>query len=196
MGPLASQMAMHILIMNFAAPLAAMFTGRISRRQPTTGLLVAVTTLQMCVLWIWHTPSLLNEALSWHWLHVLMLGTFAVSSFLFWWTIVRFRGSHRWKPIVALLVTSKIYCLLAVLFVFSTRTLYALTVGLHGGHRTPAFESTVADQQLAGLIMLAACPVTYVVAAIVIAAQWVFAMVEEAGNTTSAQAVTGESAWT
>jgi putative membrane protein len=67
------------------------------------------------------------------------------------WTAVfaRYRCSG-WQAIVAVLVTGKLFCLLGALLVFSPRPLYA-----------PELVS-FADQQLAGLIMLTACPLTYV----------------------------------
>ena len=77
-----------------------------------------------------------------------------------------------WQAILALLVTGKLACLLGALLVFAPRPIYA---GPHHG-----FD--LADQQMAGLLMLAACPMSYVLAGIVIAVETLFA----AGNRTGA----------
>jgi putative membrane protein len=56
--------------------------------------------------------------------------------------------------VLALLLTGKLTCLLAVLLVFAPRALYP--------------HAALADQQFAGLLMLAACPLSYLGAALVI----------------------------
>jgi putative membrane protein len=59
----------------------------------------------------------------------------------------------------------RLFCLLGAIFVFAPRPLFAH----HGG-------VSLEDQQLAGLLMIVACPLTYVVAGTVIAARWVLAL--------------------
>ncbi len=65
---------------------------------------------------------------------------------------------------LALLVSGKLACLLGVLFVFAPRPLLA-----HAGHFVHA--QVLADQHLAGLLMIAACPLSYVLTAVVLAVQ-------------------------
>jgi putative membrane protein len=67
--------------------------------------------------------------------------------------------------IAAVLVTGKLFCLLAVLLALSPRVLYPLS-----SHHANAVS--LVDQQLAGLIMIVSCPVTYVLAGVVIASRW------------------------
>ena len=55
----------------------------------------------------------------------------------------------------ALLLTGKLVCLLAALMVFAPRALY----GAGHAHGAAALD----DQQLAGLLMIAACPLSYLV---------------------------------
>lgn len=194
MGPLASHMAMHILLMNLLAPLAAMTACFVwhQRREPMSGALAFATAAQLLGLWIWHAPPLLTRAFASVSLHLLMYGSLFLTAFLFWWVVLRFRGNHNWKPILSLLVTSKLYCLLGVLFVFAPRTLFTAMASHHPGAITPITGAALADQQLAGLLMLVACPATYVLGGIVLGARWLFAM--EADEIERPN--TGEEAWT
>ena len=74
--------------------------------------------------------------------------------------------ARRWHAIPALLLTGKLVCLLAVLLVFAPRALYG-TAHAHG-------VSALDDQHLAGLLMIAACPLSYLVAAIMITVALVY----------------------
>jgi putative membrane protein len=193
MGPLATHMAVHILLMNLAAPLAAFAVTRVrlQRREIAGRALALATFAQIAALWAWHAPPSLNRALESPTVHLLMNASLFLTAFLFWRAVLRLHGQRSWHPIVALLITSKLYCLLAVLFVFAPRALYPASAASHTAHATGAVNATLADQQLAGLIMLVACPVTYVLAGIVIAARWLLTMEkEEAGSRT------GAAAWT
>ncbi|RVG86727.1 cytochrome c oxidase assembly protein [Sinorhizobium meliloti] len=193
MGPLATHMAVHILLMNLAAPLAAFAVTRVrlQRREIAGWALALATFAQIAALWAWHVPPSLNRALEFPTVHLLMNASLFLTAFLFWRVVLRLHGQRSWQPIVALLITSKLYCLLAVLFVFAPRALYPAFAASHAAHATGAVNATLADQQLAGLIMLVACPVTYVLAGIVIAARWLLTMEkDEAGSRT------GAAAWT
>jgi putative membrane protein len=192
MGPLAMHMSVHILLMNLVAPLAALGASRIRRegREVAAGMLGLATLAQLAALWTWHAPPLLNRALDSPALHLLMYGSLFLTAVLFWWAVFRVPRELRWQPIVALLITSKLYCLLAVLFVFAPRALYPNIAHAHPSNGATVLNATFADQQLAGLIMLAACPATYVLAAIAIGARWLFAM-----ETGKPEANAGEEAW-
>lgn len=173
MGPLALHMGTHIVLMNGIAPIAVIALRHlgIQARPATSGALVTATALQLLLLWGWHAPPLLNEAIQSGAIHLLMQVSLFAAAFYFWSSALAFEGNQRWKPIFALLVTSKLFCLLGVLFVFSPRMLYlGLLEHLHGGE--PMLGTTLADQQLAGLLMLATCPVTYVVGGILVANRW------------------------
>ncbi|AFL53679.1 putative membrane protein [Sinorhizobium fredii] len=195
MGLLAIHMTMHILLMNLLAPLAAIATLRYGRerRQTTPGALGLATLAQLAALWGWHAPPLLDRAHESPAIHILMYASLFLTAFLFWRLVFRSNGEARWRPIVALLITSKFYCLLAVLFVFAPRVLYPNVAGAHSGHSAEALSATLADQQLAGLLMLAVCPATYVIAGIAIGARWLFAM--ETGEAHQ-RPKTGGEAWT
>lgn len=194
-GPLAVHMAVHILLMNIVAPLAALGLSRVLQNsRAISGRLLGLATLvQIAGLWAWHAPPFLYRALESSSVHLLMNGSLFLSAFLFWWAVLHFRGERSWQPVAALLVTSKLYCLLAVLFVFAPRTLYPDFASSHLGHGVGGPSTGLADQQLAGLIMLVACPVTYVLAGVVIAARWLLSMEKEGDDPGSRS---GAEAWT
>lgn len=169
-GPLSSHMAQHIVVMNVMAPIAALVLLRTVRASslfdldgwlPESALVWAVVG-QIGALWVWHIPSVFEVARSSPLLLVAMHVSLLAVALFFWVCVFRVRGNARWKPIAALLVTGKLFCLLGALLIFAPRPLYALPDVV-----------TVSDQQLAGLLMIAACPLTYVVAGVVIAARWI-----------------------
>lgn len=169
LGSLSSQMAQHIVLMNLVAPLAvvAMLT-QLRQRQidiPDPGRWIApATVLQLGLLWFWHAPAV--QGAHSPVLHVAMMMSLTASALFFWWTVLA-PGRRRWRALLALLVTGKLFCLLGVLLTFSPRPLYASG---HAGHGIGA--ELLADQQLAGLLMLIACPATYVLAGLILAARW------------------------
>ncbi|HET6628164.1 MAG TPA: cytochrome c oxidase assembly protein [Woeseiaceae bacterium] len=157
-GHLAAQMLAHILLMNAVAPLLAIAAHAAAPRSWPT-LLVPAAVVQVAALWAWHAPPVLEAAMHSDLLHLAMQASLLLVAFWFWWAIFS-RREARWRAIVALLVTGKLFCLLGVLLVFAPRALYGLT------------GSALPDQQLAGLLMLIACPATYIVAGVVVAARW------------------------
>jgi putative membrane protein len=91
-----------------------------------------------------------------------------LASFGFWFTLLRLSAPSRWHAIALLLLSGKFACLLAALLTFSPRLLYAPALAVHGAH---VGSGSLADQQLAGLLMIIACPLSYVVAGVTFAAQ-------------------------
>lgn len=193
-GHLSAHMAQHILTMNFIAPIVAFGLlrygplGRISRRNPHEwgswlgSWLALAVALQIGALWFWHAPGVFEWAMAGRWPGAFMHASLFLIALLFWVCVLDIDGHSRWKPIAALLVTGKLFCLLGALFVFAPRALYDMPFA-HGylsqaqGHSLAA--STLADQQLAGLLMVAACPLTYIVAGVVIATRWILDLESE-----------------
>jgi putative membrane protein len=159
-GPMAQHMAMHILAMNLAAPLIAMFLLRTRPLAPTGRALALATVLQLALLWAWHAPGVLASALHDPVLHVAMQLSLFAAALWFWLAVLAQKGAARWLAMAALLITGKLFCLLGVLLVFTPRVLYSPGV------------VALPDQQLAGLLMIAACPATYVAVGVVIAWRW------------------------
>jgi putative membrane protein len=173
-GPLASHMATHLLLMNAVAPLLALavVAGGWRKDSLATGRALALATLvQLLLLWAWHAPAAVGAARHTPAIHALMLLSLSVSAWWFWLAVICDRGAFRWRALFALLVTGKLFCLLGVLLVFAPRLLYGDSAPGHAW-QMPATADALADQHLAGLLMLVVCPLTYVLAAVVIAAQW------------------------
>jgi putative membrane protein len=69
---------------------------------------------------------------------------------------------------LALIVSGKFACLLGVLLIFAPRPLFEP----HAAHVGQATHTALmADQHLAGLLMIAACPLSYVLTAVILAAR-------------------------
>jgi putative membrane protein len=154
-------MAAHIATMNVVAPLCAIAIAASPRRAIGSETFWAATALQIVTLWAWHLPA--AQQFSGHGPAgpLLMQGSLFLTALAFWTSLLRLHGRQRWHGVLGLLVTGKFSCLLAALLVFAPRPLYSLT------HHPPSLE----DQQLAGLLMITACPLSYVVAGIVMTVQ-------------------------
>jgi putative membrane protein len=87
---------------------------------------------------------------------------------LAFWLSVAAAPSDRCQAMLALLISGKSACLLGVLFIFAPRPLLALGAA-HSSHQ--GHGALLADQHLTGLLMIAACPLSYVLTAVVLAAQ-------------------------
>lgn len=175
-GPLTLQMVQHLLVMNVVAPvLAALVPGRV--RNP--GLLWPAAVVQLVLLYAWHAPSLqtfASASVLWH--AAFMIGL-AVSAFWFWLNVLGARFADQWRGLGGLLLTGKLACLLGALLIFAPRDLYQLDgVALPFCTTGP---SSLADQHLAGLLMITACPLSYLVAGVVLAGHMLF-QVERAGS--------------
>ena len=90
-----------------------------------------------------------------------MSGVLLTTSVWFWSEVMAESRASSPNAIPVLLLTGKIVCLVAVLMVFAPRILYP-------GHTAHG----LADQQLAGLIMLSVCPLTYIGAAVILTSRW------------------------
>jgi putative membrane protein len=150
--PLAAQMAIHILAMNLLAPALILLLRRSSTwTNRHFGGLALATIVQLVAIWAAHAPALL-DAVHGHtaWMLLVHFALFLVALW-FWHEVIATAGDRRWRSVVALLITAKLFCLLGALMVFAGAT---------------------DDQHVAGLLMLVACPVTYLFAAGVITRRW------------------------
>jgi len=156
-GPISAHMAIHIGLMNAAAPLAAVAALRwLDRVKWQRRALWPVTAAQIVLLWALHAPVVQSlPGVAQGAAHVLLVGV----AIVFWMAILGLPHSERWKGLLPLIVTGKLACLLGVLLIFAPRLLYG------HGHGAIGLQG-LADQQLAGLLMVTACPLTYLVAAV------------------------------
>jgi putative membrane protein len=167
-GPLSFQMLLHLVVMNVLAPLLALvWGGRLAPAGPN-GIWIA-GLLQILLLWAWHAPALqqatANSAVWQLALSVLL----ALSAVAFWSAVIAAAPSSGWRALAALMLTGKLACLLGALLIFAQRDLYGLPGLALALCRTG--PSTLADQQLAGLLMITACPLSYLIASVVLAAK-------------------------
>ena len=167
-GPLARHMALHILAMNVAAPLlAALLVTRFRLPAPSPAWLWAAALGQLAALWGAHLPAIHDGVAASHGLAFAMHGILLLAALAFWIAVVAQPNDRTWHAIAALLVSGKLVCFLAVLLVFAPRALY----GNPTHHMHPGLA--LADQQLAGLLMIAACPLSYLLAAIIMTVQFI-----------------------
>jgi putative membrane protein len=167
-GPLSRQMALHIALMNVVAPMAAILV----TRQAGVGAsraasLWVVAAIQVALLWGWHAPALQRHAMGSHAVQGVMHVSLLAIALWFWCGLLRLAPASRWHAVAVLLLTGKFACLLAVLLIFAPRLLYDFPA--HGTGAVPA----LADQQLAGLLMAAACPLSYVIAGVIVVIQMI-----------------------
>lgn len=158
-GPLSHRMVQHLMIMNVAAPMLASL---LPNRRALGGLggLCAAGALQMVTLWAWHAPAaqaFFGASPAADFVATLIL--FAAALW-FWKAVLAGAAAGGWRSVGALLLTGKLACLLGALLVFAPRDLYAALAPAWCGSGPP----TLADQQLAGLLMITACPLSYLVA--------------------------------
>jgi putative membrane protein len=169
-GPLSTHMAIHIAVMNIAAPIIAIALFR-RNLVPRSGSLWVAGAVQLLVLIAWHIPPL-HQALAVSSALASVTGpVLLLSSIVFWLALTAHAVDAPWQAMLALLLTGKVACLMGGVLVFAPRALYASHHGVDG---------SLADQQLAGLLMLALCPLSYIVAGITIAAQMMMRLEREA----------------
>jgi cytochrome c oxidase subunit 2 len=172
LGPLSQHMLDHIALLGIAAPASA-WTLRRHLPRVTGRALAGLAVVQIALIWMWHLPPVFSAAVQTSTLlHVAMTVSLYLAGLMFWCAIVGLAERHLWQAILALLVTGKLFCLFAAVLVFSPRLLYDVYAG-HTHHAAQAAFSGLDDQQLAGLIMIAVCPLTYVAAGIAVAIRWI-----------------------
>ncbi|QGM94851.1 hypothetical protein F7D13_12930 [Methylocystis rosea] len=173
LGPRASHMATHIILMSALAPFLAVLSMRFASAPffATGRALAIVTAAQLALLYAWHAPGASAYVERHPTAHLLMHASLLTAALLFWLAILGDTGFARWRGVAALAITGKLACLLGVLLVFAPRVLD--TSAASWGATT---ETMLADQRLAGLLMLAACPASYVLSGIFIASRWLLDM--------------------
>lgn len=164
-GPLSRHMILHIALMTGLAPLIASAARKRWHASSNSLMLLLATAVQLLAFFIWHSPQAMTLAMHSLLGGILMQLTLLAAAVWFWWCIMNWRSQNIWPAVGALMVTGKLFCLVAVLLVFAPR-LFAGAV--HMGHS----GAGLADQQLAGLLMIAACPLAYVATALVLISRW------------------------
>jgi putative membrane protein len=168
-GHFTRHMLLHIGLMTVLAPLLASWMLRMGRSLPAAhspGFLPVVTLLQLLLFFAWHAPGTLAWMMDAPLVHTAAQLLLLLVATAFWLAVMQRSDSHVWSAVVALVLTGKLFCLVALLLVFAPRVLYLAS----GPHAHAAID--LADQQLAGLLMIIACPLTYILAAVLLVARW------------------------
>lgn len=159
-GPFAAHMAMHVSVMALAAPLFA-FALAGSRADPVVirpalAAPVPAMVAELAVVWGWHLPLLHHAARAGGVALIAEQASFLAAGLLLWLSVfgggAAGRSERRGTGVFALLMTSMHMTLLGTLITLAPRPLYG------HGHGVEA----LADQQVAGIVMLAGAATTYV----------------------------------
>ncbi|MGE7468203.1 cytochrome c oxidase assembly protein [Bosea sp. NPDC003192] len=157
-------MLQHLALMNVVAPLVALSLSGRGPFAPASLLLAGF--VQLVALWVWHAPTVQHLAASSSAAQAALMSVLAGAAIWFWCALI---AASQWRGLIALLLTGKLACLLGALLIFAPRDLYNLD-GLVLALCTTG-PSSLADQQLAGLLMITACPLSYLVTSVALAAR-------------------------
>ncbi|HEV7595304.1 MAG TPA: cytochrome c oxidase assembly protein [Gemmatimonadaceae bacterium] len=126
--------------------------------------------LHAIALWTWHLPGLYQATLTNDLLHSLQHTSFIFTALLFWWTILGANRGQlaRGKAILCLFLTALQTGALGALLTFAPSLWYPAYAATTG----PWGLSPLDDQQLGGLIMWIPGSIAYLVAALVLFAEW------------------------
>jgi putative membrane protein len=188
-----AHMAQHELLMVVAAPLIVLGrpvipflwalplrwrrmvgawsgTGAVSRTWKLITLPSAAWGLHAVAIWLWHAPSLYQATLGSETMHSLQHASFIGTALLFWWALLRGVGTRLARPaaVIYLFTTAGHTGLLGALLTFSPRLWYPL----YDATTAPWGLTPLEDQQLAGVIMWVPAGLSYLIAALALAATW------------------------
>ena len=149
-------------------PAFASALGRVVRRTvaPVTSL-TAAGLLAAATLWLWHVPAAYEAALRHPWAHDVEHVSFFASALVFWGAIVDpaprlQRATGDATRMVALFAATSQNAALAAWIALAGRVLYPYYAGR---------PDALGEQQVAGVVMLAAGTMMYVAAALLVAAR-------------------------
>ncbi|TVV75369.1 cytochrome c oxidase assembly protein [Sphingomonas solaris] len=157
-------MAGHMIAVAVAAPLLAIglrgTAGDPARRWPAIVTPLAMSVVELVVVWGWHLPALRRLADAAPALLALEQVMFATAGLLLWSAVLA--AGQRMAGVGALLLTSMHMTLLGALIGLAPRPLYAM----HGAHALGPLE----DQQLGGVVMLMVGAANYFIGGLAILA--------------------------
>jgi putative membrane protein len=176
----AAHMTMHIAVVAIAAPLLAVAIAGTAadpvRTMPRVVAPIPASMVELVVVWAWHVPALHHAARHGAGAFIVEQATFVVAGVLLWSAAAGGdREQRRLRAgggIVALLFTSMHMTLLGALFALANRPLFQ--------HGPSSDVSSVADQQLGGVIMLLVGGASYLLGGL-----WLTAMALRFRNTSS-----------
>jgi cytochrome c oxidase assembly factor CtaG len=166
-GSLTDHMVQHVLLIGVAAPLVAVGAPA-PRRRRGAGLLAAAVVTQTVAVLAWHAPVLFDAAEAHVAVHALEHLSLFGAAVLLWWAAARAGGPEGWGPGA-----------LAVFVAVLPMTVLGLGLLLA---RTPwyAQHRSLADQQVAGVVMWSVGGVLALVGALALGAAWIARATEAA----------------
>ena len=152
---------------------AAVFQGKtISNTWRTLSSPLSGFLLHAVGLGVWHLPSFYQATLRSEWVHAAQHTTFIFTGALFWWTMLHARGERagrgRGAAVGYLFATLLVTGALGAILTFSNTLWYPIYSAT-----TSAWGFTpLEDQQLGGIIMWVPGGLPYLIAALVLLAEW------------------------
>jgi cytochrome c oxidase assembly factor CtaG len=188
-----AHMVQHEILISIAAPLlilgrpviplvwafprkARRPLGEIARMDGLHGVWMVLATpsvafaLHAIALWAWHLPAAYQAALRTDLTHSLQHASFVLTALLFWWTILGTSrgGMARGRAILYLFLTALQTGALGALLTFAPSLWYPAYAATPGAWGVGPLD----DQQLGGLIMWIPGSIAYLIAALVLFAEW------------------------
>ncbi len=167
-GSFAAHMWLHMTVVGIAVPLVA--AGLAPRIRTTTSLAlpIAVSVLDLVVVWGWHVPALHHASRTEPLLLAIEQLSFFGISLLVWLTALAApaRADSAMAGALTLFFTSMHMTLLGALLALAPRSIYA-------GHHVGGWLglTPIADQQLGGVVMLAIGGIVYMTGGLVLMAR-------------------------
>jgi len=162
----AAHMALHMGVVGIAIPALAIGLAPMVADHPwlrsQLALPIAVSLLDLVIVWGWHTPALHHASRTSAWALVYEQASFAFASLLVWVLALAAPRGRRDSAALAgaltLFFTSMHMTLLGALIGLAPRTIYP-----GHAHNNPFGLSEMVDQQVGGVIMLAIGGIIYLV---------------------------------
>lgn len=161
-----AHMALHMGVVGIAIPILAAGVAPMVADHPwlrsQLALPIAVSLLDLIIVWGWHTPALHHASRTSNWALTLEQASFAFASLLVWVLALAAPAGRRAQAALAgaltLFFTSMHMTLLGALIGLAPRSIYP-----GHAHPNPFGLSEMADQQVGGVIMLAIGGIIYLV---------------------------------
>ena len=168
--PFTAHMIMHMMVVAVAAPLLALaVVGTRYDFSPRIPLLFAplpASLLEFAAVWGWHAPALHAFARSSALGVILEQASFLAVGFTLWLACIGERGGGRAAGVLGLVFTSMHMTLLGALLALAPRALYR-----HAHHSAAETLSAINDQNLGGVVMLAAGGAAYLIGGLILMAR-------------------------
>lgn len=167
----AAHMALHMSVVGIAIPVLAAGLAPLVADHPwlrsQLTLPIAVSLLDLVVVWGWHIPALHHASRTSGWVLAIEQWTFALAALLVWVSALAAPSGRRQGAALAgaltLFFTSMHMTLLGALIGLAPRPIYP-----GHAHHAPFGLTELADQQLGGVIMLAIGGIIYLAGGLVL----------------------------